>query len=416
MEQTSFSFMLPGSLDPQTVTTTCFTGVYGSTEAACAAATAERAITYKATRVLGAGEGLTVVYGFPVGTFPRPTTSEKAWALLWDNLALFVPLIVFVLMFWRWWTKGRDPKLGTIIPEYESPQKLSPAMLGAAMTNGLVPDRTVTATIIDLARRGYLKIRFGEKKELFGSKQTFTFVKQKEVDDKLAAYEKTILEGLFKSGAEQSVQDLSDGKFYETVASYSNQVQKEISGLKLFDANPVLVRIVYIFIGCGVGLVLFFFLVWTFWGALCAVLSGLIIVVFGWFMPRRTAAGTKLLVDIEGFKWFLSVTEKDRLDFHNAPERTPEQFQAFLPYAIVFGLENKWAAQFASMNVPPPQWAEGTGMSNFSTVLLASSLSSLHSSASSAAFSPPSSAGGGGSGFGGGGSGGGGGGGGGGSW
>ncbi len=415
MEQSSFTFMLPGNLDPKSVTSTCFSGQAGSKQNDCAVSSAEHAITYRSTRVLEPGEGMTVVYGFPVGTFPRPTLWEKFLMLLWDNLALFIPVIVFAIMFWRWYTKGRDPKLGTVIPEYEAPQKFSPAMIGAAMSNGMIPNRTVTATIIDLARRGYLKIRFGEQKELFGKAQTFTFVKQKGADDNLEDYEKTIQQGLFKGGDERTVQDLSDGKFYTAVTAFNSQVGKKINDLKLFDANPVMVRVIYMVIGFGMGWMLLLAFSGSALGSACAVVSGAIVAIFGWFMPRRTSAGIRLLADIKGFKLFLSVTEKDRLDFHNAPERTPEQFQVLLPYAIVFGVENKWAAQFATLSIPPPNWAEGN-LNGFNAVMLASSLNSLHAAASSSAFSPPSSAGAGGSGFSGGGVGGGGGGGGGGSW
>ncbi len=415
IEKASISFVYPSHVTTGDVTTDCFTGVYGSTEKACRLENQMNGSVYSATRVLDAYEGMTVVYGFPVGTFPEPTLYEKIMMVVRDNAAVFFPLAALLIMFFRWYTKGRDPKLNTIVPEYEAPQHLTPALVGAAMTNGTVPERAITATIIDLARRGYLKIEFGEKKGLFKDSQTFTFVKQKDDDGALAEYEKTVLSGLFKDGERQSVEDLQDGKFYTTVTKFKTQVAAEINKMGLFDANPVSVRTVHIVIAFLVGGGLFVFFSGSALGVFCAFLTGLIIAVFGWFMPRRTAQGIQLLTDINGFKWFLSVTEKDRMDFHNAPERTPEQFQDLLPYAIVFGVENKWAAQFASMNIPPPDWATGN-VSSMNAVMLASSLNTMHSTASAAAFSPPSSAGSGGSGFSGGGSGGGGGGGGGGSW
>lgn len=415
IEKVSIDFGYLDAIQPENVRTDCFTGVYGSTQKDCDVADGPNGAGFTSRRVLQPSEGLTVVWGFEGGqNFPAPTFWEKAKMLLADNFVLFLPFIVFAFMFWRWWTKGKDAKLNTVIPEYEAPRKFTPAMVGAAMTSATVPDRTVTATIIDLARRGYLKIKFGEKKGLFGTSQTFTFVKQVGDEAALRDYEKTVLIGLFKSGDEQSVDGLKDGKFYTTVSSFRNQVTKHINALKLFDKNPTLVRTGYIVAAAAVVFV-GFAMSGNALGSFSAVVSGIIVAVFGWVMPRRTSEGTQVLTDIEGFKWFLSVTEKDRMDFHNAPERTPEQFQALLPYAIVFGVENKWAAQFASMHLPPPDWATGN-VSSMNTVLLASSLSSLHSAASSAAFSPPSSAGSGGSGFSGGGSGGGGGGGGGGSW
>jgi uncharacterized membrane protein YgcG len=416
IERASFSLTLPPGLDSASVSSTCFTGEAGSTENDCSIANAPGRITFTATRVLGANEGLTIVVGLPKGVIAPPTTQEKVMMVVSDNSVLFFPILAFVLMFTAWWFKGRDPKLGTVIPEYEPPQKLAPAVIGAAMTNGEVPGKTTTATIIDLARRGYLKIRFGKNKGLLGTAQSYTFVKQRDDYDGLTVFERDIQQGLFEGGAEQTIEDLKDRQFYQSVASFKRHVQEQIDLLKLFDARPGAIRSIFVTVAIIIGWLLVTIFGSTGLGMACAIATGLIIAIFGWFMPRRNADGVKLLTDIDGFKWFLSVTEKDRLDFHNAPERTPEQFMEFLPYAIVFDVEKKWAAQFASLNVPPPSWAEGSNMAGWNTALFVSNLSSLHSAASTSAYAAPSSAGSGGSGFSGGGSGGGFGGGGGGSW
>ncbi|MBI4139110.1 DUF2207 domain-containing protein [Candidatus Uhrbacteria bacterium] len=415
IEQASFRLALPEGLNPASVKTTCFTGIYGSIEQACSVETEADELVFSTTRVLDPSEGLTVVIGFPKGVIAEPTFLDRTWELFRDNGILLVPLIAFGVMYWRWRTRGRDPELGAIIPEYEPPEKLTPAMVGAAMTDGEVPPRTVTATIIDLARRGYLNIRFGEVAGLFGSKQTFTFVKHKDADKELEPYELFILRGLFKGGDEQTMSQLKREKFYEAVAAFKTNVQKSVDRLDIFDAKPNQTRTTYIIIGVLLIWGILFFFSSTGVGALSAFLTGLIVAVFGWFMPRRNQKGAKLLAAIKGFKWFLSVTEKDRMDFHNAPERTPEEFQALLPYAIVFGVEKKWAEQFASLHVPPPDWAEGA-LSSMGAAAFASELGHLHSDATSSAYAAPSSSGSGGSGFSGGGSGGGGGGGGGGSW
>lgn len=413
MDRATYRLRLPGGA--AYTQAECFTGTFGSTEHACDIEEVGDDVLVATNRVLLAGEGLTVVLAFPPGTFPKPSSLEKVWMVVTDNAVLFFPLAALVVMFLMWRAKGRDPSLGTVIPEYESPRKWPPAMIAAAETNGSVPDRAVTATILDLARRGFVKIRFGEQKGLFSTSQTYTFVKQKDFEASAAEFEDKIFEGLFKSGPEAEIKDLKDGKFYTSVQSFKTRVQTRLDKENVFTANPMKVRSAYIAIGVFVSVGLFVFFSSTFLGAVCAAVTGVIILLFGWFMPRRTLDGVKLLAQIKGFKWFLSVTEKDRLDFHNAPERTPEQFMEFLPYAVAFGVEQKWAEQFKSLTIPPPQWAEGN-FHGFNAVLLASGLHNLHSSASSAAFSPPSSAGSGGSGFSGGGSGGGFGGGGGGSW
>lgn len=411
-----FTIGLPDAVLRFPATATCFTGPFGSTESACEMSSRERTLTITSKRLLNPGEGMTVVIGMPSGVIREPTRTEKILMVLRDNGILAVPILALLVMWRLWWTRGRDPTLGTVIPIYESPEGLPPAELAAAREEGGLPSRGITATIIGLARKGYLHLRYGEEKTFLGAKQTFTLVKKKDADAALSSAEETVMDGLFKEGGEVELKDLQKNKFYLSVAKAKEAVWKRLEGLNIFDARPATVRMTYVAIGIGAAWALLFFGGGVPLGTVAAILTGLVIVAFGWVMPRRTPKGTKLLADIKGFEWFMSVTEKDRLAFHNAPKRTPAQFEALLPFAIALGVEKAWAAQFEGIDLPPPDWTEGTGVTSWSAMNFVSSLGSFHSQAVSSGYAAPSSAGSGGSGFSGGGSGGGFGGGGGGSW
>ena len=420
IESARFSIQLPDTVKAESVSTTCFVGIFGSIEKSCTIGKAsDGKIVIQSNRVLAPGEGLTSAISVQQGTFAPIPFSTKLWQFVIDNGSLAIPLFAFVFMYLRWLSRGKDPKLAAIIPEYEAPSGYTPATIAAGITEGDIPDRAITATIIDLAERGYLHIRFGEQKGLlFGSTPTYTFVQTEKNPEKLNAYESAIYQGIFKNAPERSLDELKQpsSKFYQDIQECKRKIQAEVDAKNLFDQNPGAVRGTYILIAFAVGMVLS----WTIGslnplGVACSIATGLIIAIFGWIMPRRNAAGTELLRKVKGFEWFMSVTEKDRFDFHNAPERTPQQFMALLPFAIALGVEKKWAAQFASLNMPPPSWAEGGSMAHFAAASFVSDLGEMHTAAASS-FSPPSSAGSGGSGFSGGGSGGGFGGGGGGSW
>ena len=147
------------------------------------------------------------------------------------------------------------------------------------------------------------------------------------------------------------------------------------------------------------------------------VVSGIIMLIFSHFMSKKTIKGIRILEKILGFKEFLKVTEKERLKFHNPPSMVPELFEKFLAYAMVLGVEKEWAENFRDIYKQAPSWYEGYGPQTWSSIYLASSMSTFSNRASTVfASQPKSTAAGGGSGFSGGGSGGGGGGGGGGSW
>jgi uncharacterized membrane protein YgcG len=125
---------------------------------------------------------------------------------------------------------------------------------------------------------------------------------------------------------------------------------------------------------------------------------------------------------IEGFREYLAVAEEDRLNFVNPPEKTPELFERFLPYAVALDCQNAWGAKFAGVLAAAGAAAAATGWyvgsrdwSNDPASFADHLGSDLSQTISSSSTAPGSSSGGGGS-SGGGSSGGGGGGGGGGGW
>jgi uncharacterized membrane protein len=103
--------------------------------------------------------------------------------------------------------------------------------------------------------------------------------------------------------------------------------------------------------------------------------------------------------------------EKDRFE---RVVKTPEMFERFLPFAMAFGVERKWARAFQDIYREPPKWYVGSNSSAFDVNRFSHSLSDLSSRAGNAMASSPRSSSG--SGFSGGSSGGGSGGGGGGGW
>ncbi len=141
---------------------------------------------------------------------------------------------------------------------------------------------------------------------------------------------------------------------------------------------------------------------------------------FVW-MSAPTPEGRQVMDKIAGFQRYLSITEEDRLETLHPPEKTPELFERYLPYAIALAVENRWAAKFASVLAaaaadPSRQggtmgWYVGSHNAWSNPGMFATTVgASLASSVASAATAPGSSSGSGGGGFSGGGGGGGGGG------
>lgn len=408
------TFTLKGPSEPSK--TICYTGVYGSTEQNCTQTASGQTLTFK-SGPLGGYEGMTIAVRYPDSVIRAQSLSDKLANFIEDNLWLFFPVLVFVGMFVIWYKYGKDPRgRGTVIALYEEPRGLSPLEMSALQEENISP-RAISATLVDLARRGYAKMKFEGDQEggWFKKASKIYYVRGKEADSSLKEFERTIYNGIFEDGDEI---DLSERNttFYKSITKARAQA---FAGLKQggwYQNSPASVRAIWIGIAVGFGWLLY--IVASANGALyamSAVLSGFIIAGFGWQMPKVTREGAVVREEIEGFRRFLSVTETKRLEFTDAPSKKPEQFARFLPAAVTFGVEKQWAGQFADMQLPQPDYMQGH-LNGWTAYNIASAVDRFHDSSASHLYAPPSSAGSGGSGFSGGGSGGGFGGGGGGSW
>ncbi|MCZ7600920.1 MAG: DUF2207 domain-containing protein [Gammaproteobacteria bacterium] len=107
------------------------------------------------------------------------------------------------------------------------------------------------------------------------------------------------------------------------------------------------------------------------------------------------------------------------MNLRNPPEKTPELFERYLPYALALDVENRWAERFADQfarledegRAYRPSWYRGSRFSSSRMGAFSSAIgNSLGSAIAAAATAPGSSSGSGGGGSSGGGGGGGGGG------
>jgi uncharacterized membrane protein len=420
------SIELPQTPNTKILETSCYLGVYGSQEKCTVNTQGNTLVIGNSPRILSPGEGITLAVGFPKGVVYEPTQLENLISTIKDNTILFLPLLFLIVMFLIWRKYGRDPKgLSTIIAEYEPPENMKPTLVGS-LVDGKVDPRDITAGLIYLAEQGFIKITRVEKKWFLGNidyelellKNDTTLLGETEKgilnlffsDSSLAiqvAFSQTSAVGTVKRISELR----SDIKFKLKINGVTSDIYQEMTDKGFYVKNPTKVKAPFFFVApVFIFLAIFFNSTLGMSGILSFIISGAIFLIFGLMMGKKTKLGAETRDHILGFKQFLSVTEKDRLNFHNAPEKKPEQFMQFLPYAIALGVENKWAKQFEGVYLTQPSWYH----SNVAGAFIATDFVS-HMSGFSQTLANTAMAGGAGSG-GGGFSGGGGGGGGGGSW
>ncbi|HYU82622.1 MAG TPA: DUF2207 domain-containing protein [Candidatus Polarisedimenticolia bacterium] len=402
---------------------TCYQGAAGSDEA-CRFAITSSGADFAATRPFAPRGQLTIVAALAKGVVnePAPIITRDGDNVLayfepqpvWLALAAFALVGGLAFLYWRWYTVGRDIReRETIVPEYEPPDKARPAQLGVILDES-ADTKDVTATIVDLAVRGFLTITEEPQQGIF-AKKDWTLHDTGKATTELLPYERIVFTGLFKDGPDVKISELRT-HFITSLRTAESDLYRDSADRKWFAARPDRVRQGYtgvsvLVIIAGVGVA------WLLGRTLGAGLIGVAIVVVGLVglavarvMPAKTAAGAELLRRTLGFRHYMEVAEKERQRF---AERE-NIFSEYLPYAIVFGCVDKWARAFKDIDLSAQTSSWYAGSTPFNSFALASSLQGFSSNLGSASSSTPGSSGG--SGFSGGGAGGGGGGGGGGSW
>jgi uncharacterized membrane protein len=400
------------------VSATCYTGVYGSTARDCTFNITPKGVEFNSSKELWAGEGFTIVAGIPKGIIKEPSSFTKALWFISDNWFFGIPFLTLFLISYVWYTRGRDPEgKGVIAVRYEPPTNLTPAEAGTLMDER-ADILDITSTVIDLAVRGYLKIQEVEgTKFLFFSDRDYRLIKLKEpLGNELKAHERKVYSSIFGDKNEVMVSQLRN-KFYTNLPSIKEALYSELIGGKYIPTNPENVRRIFKWVGIGIAVAGFFLI--PDWGMkLSVVVSGILILILSRFMPRKTKKGSLAKEEILGFREFIERAERDRIE--RLAKDDPTIFDRVLPYALVFGLGDRWAEAFHDMYKSPPSWYDSPRyVDSFSPRIFVSDLGrSLGVMNSTFASTPRKSGGGysGGSGFGGGSSGGGFGGGGGGSW
>lgn len=389
---------LPQDVPLEKINLACYVGVIGEDDR-CQAVKNNSSVTVSHENLIPKS-GITVAVSFPKGIVREPTWTEKLLSFILANFIAVLPIIVLVVLFFRWKKYGKDPEgKGIIIAQFDSPDNLTPIETGGIIDEQ-VQGKDISAEIINLAVKGYLRINRVEKEGLILNKTDYEFFQLKPYKDLENQHEKTLLFILFGTN---DVAIKPEGVLLSSFAkntSAFNQIQtikqsinEQLTKKGYFRSNPMVVRGTHIAIGVFVIIIAVFANgIFNLVVPFALGISGLLIILFGWIMPAKTIKGVEAKEYVLGLKKYLEVAEKDRLEFHNAPEKNPEVFEKLLPFAMVLGVEKQWAKQFENIYVSPPSWYGGYTGSHFTALVLTNGLGSFNSNLQSTFVSNRSSA------------------------
>lgn len=387
----------------------CYTGAYGNSAQNCSSKVlSDNSMEWFATN-LGPNEGLTIAAGFQKGIMvpPPPPTSIEKYGVLMGGIIIFLGLLFYYYSTWRKY--GVDPEKPTVYPQFNVPENLSPASMGYIKDENF-KNKLVTASIVNLAVKGYLKIIEGESSGILGlfNTKTFTLNKLKEPDQSLPKEEISLMNTLFTGNETITFDGQYNSKIENVVNSFKGAVEFQyekfinegnnygklvvpillisvvyVLGLIIsFKIDPEVEKIIggiFIYV---ISLVIFCVVAFlsnrVSWKFLIPVPIFVIIGLFGFIKVGSNGSElinfgvcyffiilgfTSLMIYqylikrpseeklrkqslIEGFKMYMGAAENEQLKFHNPPQMTPQVFETLLPFAMVLGVDDIWGKKF----------------------------------------------------------------------
>ncbi|MEO3808106.1 DUF2207 domain-containing protein [Sphaerisporangium sp. B11E5] len=315
---------------------------------------------------LPAGQTFTVVAGFPAGTTGGAPILERrfelasAFTLNTVTGGALAGLLVLLLggLVLLYWTRGRDARAvqsesGSLTAvqdgRFAPPDGVRPGQVGTLIDEQAdVVD--VTATVVDLAVRGYLRIDEQPRGAYDAPDWLLVKLSGPSLDD-LLDYERALYNAVF-DGRDAVLLSQLHGSFAAGLGKVRDALYRDVVGQGWFARRPDSVRTRWTTLGVLVtclGVVATVLLAWfTTYGllGLALIIAGAGLSVGGQYMPAKTAKGSTALAHTLGFRHYLTTGEIDDVP----PAQRVELFSRYLPYAVVFDTVDHWARVVASIN------------------------------------------------------------------
>ncbi|NML74610.1 DUF2207 domain-containing protein [Rhizobium sp. S-51] len=394
--------------------TAFYTGYLGSTATDATVKRTGAGLWFETTKALGIGNGLTFVVGLPKGAVAAPSSEQTTKWWLRDNLGMLIGIgglvLVFLYYLRSWVTVGRDPDGGVIVPRWDAPDGISPALVNYVDNKGFSGAgwTAFSATMLELAVRGYVVLE---------DLETSIVVRRtdKAIKEKLQTGEANLLSSIGDPGDELRIDKANGNRVQSVGRRFRDAIEKEHRG-KYYLANtgyivggvvlsvlslgallmfgtfsddtagllfapvaiaiflgsfavrigrglrrgsPLAVRIISIVGMAIVGFVAAAMALFTLLAIFIdfseihqlpvLVAAGGIVfvnVLFFFLMGAPTPLGRKLMDGIEGLRIYMTLAERDRMNMQGSPKMSPQHFETLLPYAVALGVEKPWTETF----------------------------------------------------------------------
>ncbi|HIE37984.1 MAG TPA: DUF2207 domain-containing protein, partial [Anaerolineales bacterium] len=326
-------------------------------------------VVFTAQESIDPGQEFEVRVQFPHGVVAG---SPAAWQRVEDSkpivnllMGLLGGLLLVggpAMLLLLWYVRGRDPYVEIPTDYLTEPPSDAPPAVAGTLVDEKADMQDVLATIIDLARRGYLEIEESPIRGLFVSSYDCIFRRTDKPDDDLLPYEKYLLRRLVGRRSGRRMSSLRN-RFYTAIPKIQERLYNEVVRRGYFRTRPDRVRKAYTGTGTAILFVVFpasFCLMSALSQytstAICPMIglgaTAVTLIVIGRFMPTKTRKGAEEAARWRAFKRYL-----EQIEQYTDLQEATDQFEKYLPYAIAFGLDRTWTRKFSRIETTPvPAW------------------------------------------------------------
>jgi hypothetical protein len=333
--------------------------------------TDEAVLIFDNTFELLSGESHRVSFNLPKGFIYEPSWRELIVNFLIKHRFVFLALLslVFIVFISRFIAKNlninRDSDLQSAPPSGLTPAELS------LLLDGSVSHQALIAEILHLAIRGYLKIT----RVFNGVSDDYQLTQLQDPRTAVSDYQQSLLSAIFASSSELSL--LSVGSSLSANFNLINdQLHHSLADKGHLVKNILRVKVICLLIGLLVMVAGSLFvtvqLQAQFWGLVLAAGLGIVMIAGALLLPHSTKQGRVCRRKILAFRSFLvSVSEKSN-------QKNQVQFETYLPYSLVLGVEQDWAYQYKGVFLSPATWlSDSTILENYNSLLLVDTIDSF---------------------------------------
>lgn len=341
IERSRAVITLPDDVSTENLSANCFISqVNLQTENCQISSLKTGSVGFDSLKEIKSGQGMMISFAWPKGVLTEPSFLAQTWWVIRDNPLILLPLVALALFYLNWLFLAKEKWWKKTIASSLPPTGLLPVEVGTVFDNK-VNISDILLVLVESARRGYITIQ----------KQDGYWIINKIKDYKtLDRLEKRILDVFFaERNWWRSNENDCRQSWRDTLHIAKREVYDQLTDKGFYMISPTAVRWSYLFLAVIIWVSAVIFIPWYGGGvsAVAIFITGFIVFIFGYYMPKKTPLGIAALRDTFAYRYYL------KTDFNQLPIN---EWLNHIAYVLLFHADN-WISKSKQKEViEQPTW------------------------------------------------------------